>query len=301
MENKIIVKGTQNFMGIEVPVIEGGFGENCKVILAKTVAEIHSQPLKKINQLINDNIDEFEFGVDIIDLKSGYLQSTEFLNGIMNKQSIANSTNIYLLSEQGYMLLVGFMKTGKAKEIRKNLRREYFAMRHVINSNEQLKAQLLLEIYNGGKSAVIASKQLTDMEVEEKTALLVHKIEEDKPYTEFAKHVTESSDTVDIGEFAKIVKNENIKIGRNRLFEWLRNNKYLMVNNTPYQKYLENEYFKVKEVVKSTAYGVKTFPKTLITGKGQVVLVEKLRAEFGISDCVKKLNANTFNDERGAV
>ena len=38
MENKIIVKGTQNFMGIEVPVIEGGFGENCKVILAKTVA-----------------------------------------------------------------------------------------------------------------------------------------------------------------------------------------------------------------------------------------------------------------------
>lgn len=301
MENEIIIKGTQDFMGIEVPVIEGGFGENCKVILAKTVAEIHSQPLKKINQLINDNIDEFEFGVDIIDLKSGYLQSTELLNGIMNKQSIANSTNIYLLSEQGYMLLVGFMKTEKAKEIRKNLRREYFAMRHVINSNEQLKAQLLLEIYNGGQNAVIASKQLTDMEVEEKTALLVHKIEEDKPYTEFAKHVTESSDTVDIGEFAKIVKNENIKIGRNRLFEWLRNNKYLMINNTPYQKYLENKYFKVKEVVKSTAYGVKTFPKTLITGKGQVVLVEKLRAEFGISDCVKKLNANTFNDERGAV
>lgn len=59
--------------------------------------------------------------------------------------------------------------------------------------------------------------------------------------------------------------------------------------------------YRFKEVVKSTAYGVKTFPKILITGKGQVVLVEKLRAEFGISDCVKKLNANTFNDERGAV
>lgn len=271
MKNEIIVKGTQNFMGVDVPVIEGGFGENCKVILAKTIAEIHSQPLKKINQLINDNIDEFEFGVDIIDLKSGYSQSTEFLNDIMNKQSIANSANIYLLSEQGYMLLVGFMKTEKAKEIRKNLRREYFAMREVINSNEQLKAQLLLEIYNGGQNAVVASKQLTDMEVREKTALLVHKIEEDKPYTEFAKHVTESSDTVDVGEFAKIVKNENINIGRNRLFEWLRSNGYLMNNNTPYQKYLENEYFKVKEVIKTTAYGVKTFPKTLITGKGRLL------------------------------
>ncbi len=298
MENEIIIKGTQDFMGINIPIIEGGFGENCKVILAKTIADIHGVRLNDIQDLINQNIDEFEFGVDILDLCDENFKTDAVGLGFITSN---RQKHCYLLSEQGYMLLVGFMKTEKAKEIRKNLRREYFAMRHVINSNEQLKAQLLLEIYNGGQSAVIASKQLTDMEVEEKTALLVHKIEEDKPYTEFAKHVTESSDTVDIGEFAKIVKNENIKIGRNRLFEWLRNNKYLVVNNTPYQKYLENEYFKVKEVVKTTAYGVKTFPKTLITGKGQVVLVEKLRAEFGIGDYVKKLNANTFNDERGAV
>lgn len=284
MENEIIIKGTQDFMGINIPIIEGGFGENCKVILAKTIADIHGVRLNDIQDLINQNIDEFEFGVDILDLCDENFKTDAVGLGFITSN---RQKHCYLLSEQGYMLLVGFMKTEKAKEIRKNLRREYFAMRHVINSNEQLKAQLLLEIYNGGQSAVIASKQLADMEVEEKTALLVHKIEEDKPYTEFAKHVTESSDTVDIGEFAKIVKNENIKIGRNRLFEWLRNNKYLMVNNTPYQKYLENEYFKVKEVVKTTAYGVKTFPKTLITGKGQVVLVEKLRTEFGISDCVK--------------
>lgn len=284
MGNEIIVKGTQNFMGIEVPVIEGGFGENCKVILAKTVAEIHEMKVKEINKLINNNIDEFEIGVDILDLKTGDYKEPVLDTGILSKAEYGNSNNIYLLSEQGYMLLVGFMKTEKAKEIRKNLRREYFAMREVINSNEQLKAQLLLEIYNGGQNAVVASKQLTDMEVKEKTALLVHKIEEDKPYTEFAKHVTESSDTVDVGEFAKIVKNENINIGRNRLFEWLRSSGYLMNNNTLYQKYLENEYFKVKEVIKTTAYGIKTFPKTLITGKGQVALVERLRTEFGVED-----------------
>lgn len=282
MENKIIVKGTQNFMGIEVPVIEGGFGENCKVILAKTVAEIHEIKVKEINKLINNNIDEFEVGVDILDLKTGDYKEPVLDAGILSKAEYGNSNNIYLLSEQGYMLLVGFMKTEKAKEIRKNLRREYFAMREIINSKEQLKAQLLLEIYNGGQNAVIASKQLTDMEVEKATIPLIKKIEEDKPYTEFAKHVTESSDTVDVGEFAKIVKNESIDIGRNRLFEWLRNNKYLMTNNTPYQKYLDNEYFKVKEVIKTTAYGVKTFPKTLITGKGQVALVERLRDEFGV-------------------
>lgn len=298
MENEIIIKGTQDFMGINIPIIEGGFGENCKVILAKTIADIHGVRLNDIQDLINQNIDEFEFGVDILDLCDENFKTDAVGLGFITSN---RQKHCYLLSEQGYMLLVGFMKTEKAKEIRKNLRREYFAMREVINSNEQLKARLLLRIYNGGQNAVTASKQLTDMEVKEKTALLVHKIEEDKPYTEFAKHVTESSDTVDIGEFAKIVKNENINIGRNRLFEWLRNNKYLMINNTPYQKYLENKYFKVKEVIKTTAYGVKTFPKTLITGKGQVVLVEKLRTEFGISDCVKKINANTFNDERGTV
>ena len=175
MNNELKINGTQKFMGIDIPVIEGGFGENQKVILAKTVAEIHNQPLKKINQLIKDNIEEFEIGVDLLDLKSGYLESTEFLKGIMNKQSISNSPNIYLLSEQGYMLLVGFMKTEKAKEIRKKLRREYFTMRKVINSTEQLKATYLLAIYNGGQDAVTASKKLTEIEVEEAKKPLIEK------------------------------------------------------------------------------------------------------------------------------
>ena len=173
--NELKVNGTQKFMGIDIPIVEGGFGNDQKVILAKTVAEIHNQPLKKINQLIKDNIEEFEIGVDLLDLKSGYLESTEFLKGIMNKQSISNSTNIYLLSEQGYMLLVGFMKTDKAKEIRKKLRREYFTMRKVINSTEQLKATYLLAIYNGGQDAVTASKKLTEIEVEEAKKPLIEK------------------------------------------------------------------------------------------------------------------------------
>ncbi len=149
--------------------------------------------------------------------------------------------------------------------------------------NNATKAQLLLQIYDGGQDAVIASKQLSELEVKTATAPLLQKIEDDKPYTEFAKHVTESSDSVDVGEFSKIVKNEKIDIGRNRLFQWLRDNKYLMDTNAPYQKYINNGYFNVIKITKSTAYGTKVFPKTLITGRGQVVLVEKLRSEFGMN------------------
>lgn len=173
--NEIKINGTQKFMGIDIPIVEGGFGENCKVILTKTIAKIHEMKVKDVNKLINSNIDEFEFGVDILDLKTGDYKEPVLQSGILTKAEYGNSNNVYLLSEQGYMLLVGFMKTEKAKQIRKNLRREYFTMRQVINSNEQLKANYLLAIYNGGQDAVIASKKLTDIEVKEATAPLIEK------------------------------------------------------------------------------------------------------------------------------
>ena len=173
--NELKVNGTQKFMGIDIPIVEGGFGDSCKVILTKTIAEIHEMKVKEVNKLINSNIDEFEFGVDILDLKTGDYKEPVLESGILTRAEYGNSNNIYLLSEQGYMLLVGFMKTEKAKEVRKKLRREYFSMRQIINSNEQLKATYLLTIYNGGQDAVIASKKLTEIEVEEAKKPLIEK------------------------------------------------------------------------------------------------------------------------------
>lgn len=173
--SELKVNGTQKFMGIDIPIVEGGFGDSCKVILTKTIAEIHEMKVKEVNKLINSNIDEFEFGVDILDLKTGDYKEPVLESGILTRAEYGNSNNIYLLSEQGYMLLVGFMKTEKAKEVRKKLRREYFSMRQIINSNEQLKATYLLTIYNGGQDAVIASKKLTEIEVEEAKKPLIEK------------------------------------------------------------------------------------------------------------------------------
>lgn len=273
MEQTIVIKGTQEFLGKELPIIEGGFGEGQKVILAKTVAEIHENRFDKINELINNHIDEFEVGIDLLDLCD-----EKFLNLAKGLGLISNNRqkHCYLLSEQGYMLLVGFMNSEKAKEIRKQLRREYFAMREVIKNDEQLKANLLLSIYNGGQDAVIASKQLTELEKKP----LLDKIEEQKPMVEFVNSITESSDSMDMGKFAKLVKDENVfKGGRNKLFEHLRNEKYLMKDNTPYQKYIDMGIFEIKEFTYKTPYGIKTGVKTLISGKGQVYLVEKLRKE----------------------
>jgi anti-repressor protein len=77
-----------------------------------------------------------------------------------------------------------------------------------------------------------------------------------------------------------LIKDEKIKLGRNQLFDWLRENGYLRKNNEPYQQYMNQNIFETKEYTYKTPYGTKTGIKTLVTGKGQIYLVEKLRKEF---------------------
>lgn len=284
-KNELKVNGTQKFMGIDIPIVEGGFGDSCKVILTKTIAEIHEMKVKEVNKLINSNIDEFEFGVDILDLKTGDYKEPVLESGILTRAEYGNSNNIYLLSEQGYMLLVGFMKTEKAKEVRKKLRREYFSMRQIINSNEQQKAQLLLSIYDGGKNAVLASKQLTELEVKEATAPLIAENAELKPKAEFHDAVSIAENCVNFGDFAATFQNNNkVSFGRNKIMDWCRNRSYLCsshhLKNKPSQQMIDSNYMKYKENV-NERNGKKYITYTpLLTGKGQIWLTKKLLKYF---------------------
>ena len=106
-------------------------------------------------------------------------------------------------------------------------------------------------------------------------------IEQQKPLVTFANRVANSSDTIDMGELAKLCSKEGLKIGRNRLFEYLRQEKILMTNNNPYQKYVELKWFETIETVKSTPYGDKIFIKTLVTGLGQIKIIERLKEKCG--------------------
>ena len=99
---------------------------------------------------------------------------------------------------------------------------------------------------------------------------------EQQPKVEFADHVADSKKLITVSAFAKIVQNENIKLGRNKLMAWLRDSGYLRANNEPYQQYIKQGLFRVREVYVNGIF----YPVTFITGKGQLYLVEKLRAEF---------------------
>lgn len=142
--NELTVTGKQNFMGIDIPVVWGGFGADKKCILDKTIAEIHNQPDREIRRRITDNIKRFRENVDIIDLKQrvGESHTLEILLSIgYSKQAITQADHIYILSERGYGKLVKIMDTDLAWEIYDNIMDEYFELR-------EQKKQERLEVVN---------------------------------------------------------------------------------------------------------------------------------------------------------
>ncbi|MDE6149483.1 MAG: phage antirepressor KilAC domain-containing protein, partial [Ruminococcus sp.] len=110
---------------------------------------------------------------------------------------------------------------------------------------------------------------------------LNHKISEDKPLVDFANHIQTSDDCVDMKTMAKIAAKNGIKIGRNRLFEFLRERKVLDKDNLPYQKYIEVQpWFEVKESVYNTYYDTHITKTSLVTTKGQVGIVNMLKKYY---------------------
>ena len=283
--NEIKVVGRQDFMGLELPVIEGGFGEGMRVMTAHTIAQIHGIAVGEINRLTNDNIKEFEDGVDILNLLK--VGSTHL--EIKDKFGIELppvAKNFFIYSEQGYMALVGLMRSEESREIRKKIRREYFSMRQIINSDEQKLAILTLNIYKGGQDAIASAKKLTEIEVEKATKPLLATIEVQKPLVSFADTLLKSKENILIGDFAKALCTDKINIGQNRLFKWLRDSGYLYKDkdsNMPYQKYVDNGLFVLKERVIDIVYNntTKIAFTTLLTPKGQPYFYEKLKKEFG--------------------
>ena len=296
--NKLEVRGAQEFLGFNIPVIEGGFGKNQKVILAKTVAEIHGVRNNDIQYLINENIKEFEIGIDLLDLKVTDTIGYNFEELGFTKMQVSKSKNIYILSEQGYMTLVMLMRTDKAKEIRKQLRREYFAMREIINSNEQLKAQLLLKLYNGGIDAVNAANELAKIEAQEIAKPLNDKIEKMTPAVETLNTLINKDACWSVETFSKVL---NISgMGRNNMFKWMRDKEILKYNNIPYQKYAK--YFEVTPVYISRTGQTKLMAK--INHKGIIYLHKRLvKDELISTKSIEEIldELNTYTQESAAI
>ena len=105
----------------------------------------------------------------------------------------------------------------------------------------------------------------------------------DMPKLIFAEAVEASATSALIGDFVKTLCDGEVKVGRNRVFRWLRDEKYLMNDNLPYQKWVEAGYFEVIPQIIVTPKGNKERFTTRITAKGQVALSVKIINAFKIA------------------
>ncbi|MGE7954840.1 phage antirepressor [Lysinibacillus xylanilyticus] len=106
-------------------------------------------------------------------------------------------------------------------------------------------------------------------------------IDAQKPKVIFADAIQASETTILIGEFAKILKQNGVDVGQKRLFEWLRENGYLIKRkgseyNSPTQKSMELGLFKIKETPIHHNSGEISINRTSkITSKGQAYFIDK--------------------------
>ena len=110
---------------------------------------------------------------------------------------------------------------------------------------------------------------------------LNERIRNDKPFVDFALHVADSEDLIDMNAMAKLAADKNFNIGRTRLFRWLKEMGVLMANNLPYQQFIDRGYFAVKESVFEVDGMKKTYQQTLVTGKGQRFVINLLKKYYG--------------------
>lgn len=129
------------------------------------------------------------------------------------------------------------------------------------------------------KEALLLGLELLEknekLELENKS--LKEKELENAPLIHFANHIKDTNDAILIRDFAKILYEKNkIEIGEKRLFAFLRDNGFLMSDNKPYQKCIEQGLFKVSETTISTINGDRLVSTTKITGKGQIKIANLL-------------------------
>lgn len=154
----------------------------------------------------------------------------------------------------------------------KQARQYFIEVEKEYNSPEKIMARALL----------MADKQIKELTIRNSEQKQL--IEEQQPKVLFAQSVESSNNSCLVGELAKILRQNGIDIGQNRLFSWLRENGYLgrkgEFYNTPTQKSMDLGLMTIKKNVINQPDGtIRTTTTTKISGKGQIYFINKFLGE----------------------
>ncbi len=123
-------------------------------------------------------------------------------------------------------------------------------------------------------------------EEQQKRIAAESQIQEMKPHAILGQAITAANSSILIGDLAKLLRQNGIDIGQNRLFEWMRKNGYLVRRkgnsyNMPTQAAMEMGLFEIKESVHIDGNGCNKITRTpKVTGKGQSYFINKFLCEY---------------------
>ena len=196
-------------------------------------------------------------------------------NTIILNEGIGNPGKA-IVSEPGLYSLILASRKPEAKQFKRWVTHEVLPSirKHGIYATEKTLEAMLAD-----PDTMIKTLQALQDERNKRKAL-EQQVESDKPRVLFSQAVEASQTSILVGELAKLIKQNGVDIGQNRLFDWLRDNGYLIKSGTsrnmPTQYSMDRGWFEIKERTINNPDGSVRITKTpKITGKGQTYFINQ--------------------------
>ena len=232
---------------------------------------------------VSVNDEPYFVGKDVAEIL-GYERPTDAVRkrvdpddrGVAKMETPSGAQEMTIINESGLYSLILSSKLPKAKEFKRWVTAEVLPAIRKTGGYVNDTAQFV-ESYFGQLEP--SQKHALTMMFEESKRMSAQ-LKEQAPKVLFANAVETAHNSILIGDLAKIIRQNGVDIGQKRLFEWMRQNGYLIKDgqskNMPTQKAMEMSLFEVKESTINNPDGsVRITRTTKVTGKGQTYFVKK--------------------------
>ena len=251
---------------IESKEIEVNEFKEQRILTSWDIAKLHEREVREITQNFNYVKEKLILGEDYFLIPRNKISESK----ILIQDFIPNNVKeIQIFTESGYLMLVKTFEDDLSWRIQRELVKNYF--RKMNNTPKSFKEALYL-----------AYQQAERIEKLEEQAKL------NAPKVDFYNDVTGSNTTAEIATVAKVLNFKNV--GRNTLFNILRNQGILQRDNMPFQTYVDRGYFRVVESKWNAPNGdVKVNYKTVVYQKG-IEYISKVLRDLGYEKIGEILN-----------
>ena len=210
-------------------------------------------------------------------ISKALLNVREKWKGITSRDTLKGKQSVSIINEAGLFALVMKSKMPKAVEFQDWVCEEVLPSirKHGLYATGEKLEEMLSD-----PDTMILTLQALKAEREKRKALEA-KAAEDAPYAHFGRCVEVSEGCILIGEFAKILAQNGMETGQNRLFEYLRNEgimgRHGNRHNVPAQEYIEAGYFRLTyRVIQRSDGSQQSKPTPYLTSRGQIWLMKRL-------------------------